>query len=169
MCGSDPALHTVYLGLGSNQGSRVRNLLGALDELQRMAVGPVACSRVYETRPVGYLQQPDFLNLVVRMQVTLRPLPLLGALHAIEQRFGRVREVRFGPRTLDVDILLYDREYVCFRTLQIPHPRMWTRGFVLIPLADLAPGLRGPGGRTVREMADAMAKDGGVRDVGRIC
>ncbi|MCL6517391.1 MAG: 2-amino-4-hydroxy-6-hydroxymethyldihydropteridine diphosphokinase [Alicyclobacillus sp.] len=161
-------VHTVYLGLGSNQGSRIRNLLGALDELRRLAVGPLMCSCVYETRPVGYLAQPDFLNLVVGMQVLLRPRDLLAGVQAIETRFGRVRQIRFGPRTLDIDILLYDHEYVCFRDLQIPHPRMWERGFVLIPLAELIPERRGLGGRTLREMAESAASEGGVCCVGRI-
>lgn len=157
----------VYIGVGSNVGSRIRNLLGAVDSLSALATSGLTCSRVYETKPVGLVEQPDFLNLVVQFGTYLRPVELLSRLAQIEQIFGRERSIRFGPRTLDLDILLYGRAYICFRHLQVPHPRMWERGFVMVPLADLAPGRRGPGNRTFREMAQALSVKGDIRDVGR--
>ncbi|MDQ0190133.1 2-amino-4-hydroxy-6-hydroxymethyldihydropteridine diphosphokinase [Alicyclobacillus cycloheptanicus] len=160
-------VHEVYIGIGSNVGSRETHLRTAVRALQRIAVGAVQCSGVYETAPVGYANQPDFLNMVVRMQVPLRPLALLAALHQIEQEAGRTREIRFGPRTLDLDILLFDNDYICYRMLQVPHPRMWDRAFVLVPLAELAPMRRGRSGCTIGDLA-AARKEMGIRYVGRL-
>ncbi|MCL6549366.1 MAG: 2-amino-4-hydroxy-6-hydroxymethyldihydropteridine diphosphokinase, partial [Alicyclobacillus sp.] len=152
----------VYIGVGANLGHRLLALDLAVRRLSEVGTR-VVCSPVYETSPVGFREQPDFLNMVVRMETSLGPRQLLEAVGRVEQEAGRTREVRFGPRTLDLDILLYGTQYVCFRDLQIPHPRMWTRGFVLVPLADLAPARIGPGGRTVRELARAYGGEGGVR------
>lgn len=159
-------LHTAYIGIGSNLGNRRQYLDTAVLALGALADGRIRCSGVYETAPVLRTDQPDFLNLVAELHVPLRPLDLLRALHDIEQANGRVRTVRFGPRTLDLDILIFDDDYVCFQNLQVPHPRMWERAFVLIPLAELAPLYRGLGGRTIVQMA-ALHTGEGIRYVGR--
>ncbi len=158
-------VHQAYIGVGANLGRRIDALHHAVEHLS--SLGGVACSDVYETAPVGYEDQPDFLNMVVSLRTALAPLPLLEALLRIETEFGRERSVRFGPRTLDLDILLYDNRYVCYRTLQIPHPRMWERGFVVVPLAHLAPSLKAPGGQSVAELATHFRNKGDIRHVGR--
>ncbi|MCL6445054.1 MAG: 2-amino-4-hydroxy-6-hydroxymethyldihydropteridine diphosphokinase [Alicyclobacillus sp.] len=160
--------HTAYISVGSNIGDRWGHLKYAVQALQALTSAKVRCSGVYETAPVGYTAQPDFLNLVLRMDTTLSPLALLAELQAIEAARGRKRDIRFGPRTLDLDLLLYDDIYLCYRTLQIPHPRMWERAFVLVPLAELAPQMRAPGRRTVASLAQSLAEVGGIQYVGRI-
>ena len=125
-----------YLGLGSNLGDRERYLREALDSLP----GVVAVSPVYETDPVGGPRGQDaYLNLVVEIDADLTPRQLLGVCHRLESAAGRVREERWGPRTLDVDILLIDGIAIDEPDLVVPHPRMWERRFVLAPLADIAP------------------------------
>ncbi|MCL6626951.1 2-amino-4-hydroxy-6-hydroxymethyldihydropteridine diphosphokinase [Alicyclobacillus shizuokensis] len=155
-----------YIGLGSNLGDRAGTLLQATERLQRLAIGPMRVSGVYETQPVGYVEQPDFLNLVVELPVVLPPLELLSRLQRIEADFGRVRDIRFGPRTLDLDILLYGDAYVCFSMLQVPHPRLWERAFALVPLAELVPSRRALGGGTISRRAERLRQEGGVRRVG---
>jgi 2-amino-4-hydroxy-6-hydroxymethyldihydropteridine diphosphokinase len=137
---------TTYLGLGTNLGDRLAQLRQALDLLHAtrgIRIGNV--SSVYETAPVGYLDQPDFFNLVCEVQTTLSPLQLLHSAQAVEQALHRERIVRWGPRTMDIDLLLYSSEIVQQPELLIPHPRMHERAFVLVPLAELAPQLRLPG------------------------
>ncbi|MGQ0431692.1 MAG: 2-amino-4-hydroxy-6-hydroxymethyldihydropteridine diphosphokinase [Microthrixaceae bacterium] len=127
-----------FLGLGSNLGDRVAHLraaVGALDDLR-------AVSPVYETSPVGGPPgQGPFLNLVVELDTTLDSWGLLEICRDLEETAGRVREVRWGSRTLDVDVLWVDGEIVDEPQLTVPHPRLWERRFVLAPLADLAPDL----------------------------
>lgn len=120
--------------------------------------GVIGVSAIYQTAPVGYLDQPDFLNQVVALDTALPPLRLLDAVQAIETEAARVRTVRWGPRTLDVDIIWYEGTPVREERLEVPHPRLEERRFVLEPLADLAPGLVLPSGRTAREALE------GVRD-----
>jgi 2-amino-4-hydroxy-6-hydroxymethyldihydropteridine diphosphokinase len=142
-----------YLALGSNLGDRVAHLQSAVDGLHRAAaVTVVAVSRVYETDPVGGPDQDAYLNAVVAIDTALAPEALLALAQALERAAHRVRSERWGPRTLDVDLLLYDDEHVDTTDLTVPHPRMWERGFVLAPLRDVAPTL---------VAADAMWK--GVR------
>jgi 2-amino-4-hydroxy-6-hydroxymethyldihydropteridine diphosphokinase len=129
-----------FLGLGSNMGDRRRHLRTAVSSLP----GVVAVSDVYETDPVGGPEQSDFLNIVVEIDTHLDPRALLGVCHRIESAAGRVRDVRWGPRTLDVDILWIDGVEVAEPDLEIPHPRMWQRRFVVAPLAELAPDLAAP-------------------------
>lgn len=126
-----------FLGLGSNLGDRVQHLRSALASLPDV----VAVSRVYETDPVGGPEQGAFLNLVVQLDTTLDARGLLAECARLEQAAERVREVRWGPRTLDVDVLWLDGTEVHEPDLEVPHPRMWERRFVLAPLADLAPDL----------------------------
>jgi 2-amino-4-hydroxy-6-hydroxymethyldihydropteridine diphosphokinase len=131
-----------YLALGSNLGDRVAFLQHALDELgEADGVAVDAVSRVYETAPVGGPPQDAFLNAVVAVDTTLDPRALLALAQRIENGADRVRVERWGPRTLDVDVLLYDDLALDGPELTIPHPRMWERGFVLAPLRDVAPEL----------------------------
>jgi 2-amino-4-hydroxy-6-hydroxymethyldihydropteridine diphosphokinase len=134
-----------YLGLGSNLGDRREHLQGALDGLAATpGVRVAAVSPVYETAPVGGPPQPDYLNAVVALDTDLSPRDLLELAQDLEARAQRVREARFGPRTLDVDVLLVGDERVHEPDLEVPHPRLRERGFVLAPLADLDPGAAGP-------------------------
>ncbi|HEX4979707.1 MAG TPA: 2-amino-4-hydroxy-6-hydroxymethyldihydropteridine diphosphokinase [Acidimicrobiales bacterium] len=127
----------VFLGLGSNMGDRRAHLRDAVHSLP----GVVAVSPVYETDPIGGPDQPPYLNCVVELDVDLTPRQLLGICHRLESAAHRVRTLRWGPRTLDVDILLVGDTTVDEPDLQIPHPRMRQRRFVLQPLRDLAPEL----------------------------
>ena len=129
----------VFLGLGSNRGDRRAHLDAAVDRL--VAVGLTEVSPLYETDPVGGPEQGAFLNLVVELDTDRSPHDLLGVCHRLESAAGRVREVHWGPRTLDVDVLWVDGVTVDEPDLQVPHPRLWERAFVLVPLADLAPDL----------------------------
>ena len=129
-----------YLGLGSNLGDRLAHLQDALDALEATdRIELRAVSDVYETAPVGGPDQDDFLNAVVAIETDLTPRALLGVALHVESLAARVRTVRWGPRTLDVDVLLYGDERVDEPDLQIPHPRMTERAFVLAPLHDVAP------------------------------
>ena len=130
---------TGYLGLGSNVGDRLANLRAARDALGEHGVEVLAASSVYETAPVGGPAQDDYLNAVVAIDTDLVPRDLLAVAMDVEQREARVRTVRWGPRTLDVDILLYGEEQVDGPDLEIPHPRMNERAFVLAPLHDVEP------------------------------
>ena len=149
-------MKTAYLGLGSNVGDREANLRAAIERLRAPDLRVLRVSPVYETEPVDYTQQRWFLNLVVEAETGLFPMQLLARVARIESALGRLRAVPKGPRTLDIDILLYGKAVVRSEALEIPHPRMGERRFVLAPLADLAPGLRHPvTHKTVREMLEA--------------
>ncbi|MBD0290198.1 MAG: 2-amino-4-hydroxy-6-hydroxymethyldihydropteridine diphosphokinase [Thermoleophilia bacterium] len=143
-----------YIGLGSNLGNRRRYLERALARLDAEAgIDVVAVSSVRETDPVGYLEQPRFLNAVAALETTLSPRELLDALLGVERSLGRQRAgPRFGPRTIDLDLLLYGDEQVDEGALTVPHPRLAERRFVLEPLAELAPDLALPDGRRVRDL-----------------
>jgi 2-amino-4-hydroxy-6-hydroxymethyldihydropteridine diphosphokinase len=147
---------TIYLGLGSNVGDREANLEAALARLPAAGVRVTRVSPVYETEPVDSTAQRWFFNQVTEAETDLFPLQLLARLQHIERALGRVRTVAKGPRTIDIDILLYGQAVVRRPELEIPHPRMAERRFVLAPLADLAPDLRHPvTRRTVRELLEA--------------
>ncbi len=130
-------LHEAYLGLGSNLGGRHANIAAGLDYLRGFSSG-LDVSSLYETSPQGFVEQPTFLNIACRMWTRLSPFELLSRAMEAEARAGRVRTIRDGPRTLDVDILLYDRDVLTVPGLSIPHPRMAERAFVLVPLAEIA-------------------------------
>ena len=143
---------TAYLGLGSNQGDPRALLVAAVGGLvDAPGVFVTQISRFYLTAAVGLEDQPDFLNIVVEISTSLSPFELLDLARTLEERAGRVRTVRWGPRTLDVDILWYDGSFIDHEHLQVPHPRMEERRFVLEPLSELAPDLVLSSGRTVRE------------------
>jgi 2-amino-4-hydroxy-6-hydroxymethyldihydropteridine diphosphokinase len=145
-----------YLALGSNLGDRLAHLQLAVDSLARASgVRVLALSRVYETVPVGGPPQDAFLNAVVAIEIELDPYELLHLGQEIEELAARERAERWGPRTLDVDVLLMDGTRLETDDLTIPHARMWERGFVLAPLRDVAPHL-----------VDANAAWEGVRDAG---
>lgn len=164
---SNRELHRVFVGVGTNLGRRLNYLNIAVARLQELSAAPIRSSAVYETEPVGVVEQPRFLNMVVELQVPDSPLALLRQLRSIEDDSGRKRTTRFGPRTLDLDVLLYDNRYVCFKNLQIPHPRMWERAFVMVPLSDLIPDRKALGGETVDHLAKTFLQGGDVRYVGR--
>lgn len=148
-----------YISLGSNLGDRAGHLKAALRMLGAAAGVEVrAASPVYETDPVGMREQPRFLNQVAEIETSLDPERLLDVLLSIEAALGRTRAGRWSPRTLDLDLLLYEDRILRSQRLEIPHPRMCERRFVLEPLADLAPDLRVPGrgGATVRELLGAV-------------
>ena len=134
----------IYLSLGSNLGDRAANLRAAILALPDCGVKVLRVSPVYETEPVENTAQAWFLNLVVEAETELFPLQLLARTARIERALGRVRTIPKGPRTIDIDILLYGSAVVSSAKLQVPHPRMTDRRFVLAPLADLAPDLRHP-------------------------
>lgn len=152
--------HLIFLALGSNLGNRKANLYAAIDRLRRhIAIRRV--SPVYETEPAYVTDQPSFLNMALRGETTLDPDTLLVFLKTIEQEMGREKTIRFGPRVVDIDILLFDDLRVATDVLTIPHPRMAERAFVLIPLADIAPALVIPGtGKTVSELVGALPAGG---------
>lgn len=147
---------TVYLGLGSNLGDREGNLSKAIEQLGLAGIKVLRESPVYETEPVGYSAQHWFLNMVLETRTSLFPMQLLTRTSKVERALGRVRTIPNGPRTVDIDILLYGNAVVHTEKLEIPHPRMHERRFVLAPLADLAPELRHPAFRkTIRQLLEA--------------
>jgi 2-amino-4-hydroxy-6-hydroxymethyldihydropteridine diphosphokinase len=139
---STPPLRVV-VGVGANLGDRIRTMREAVSQLGRIG-RVVQSSRVYETAPVGGPAQPAFLNAAVLLEYPGNPLALLDALLAIELGFGRVRLERWGPRTLDLDVLWIDGVAVDDARLVVPHPRLHERAFAVIPLLDVVPGARHP-------------------------
>ncbi len=157
-------LETVYLSLGSNLGDRAANLRSAIEGLAGVAVRVKKISSFYETEPVDYLDQPWFLNCVVEAETSLAPMDLLHALRKIESQLGSKKEFAKGPRLLDMDILLYDDLAIELPELQIPHPRMLQRDFVLAPLAEIAPGLKHPSwSGTAQQMFACSSGQGKIR------
>jgi 2-amino-4-hydroxy-6-hydroxymethyldihydropteridine diphosphokinase len=138
--------HIAHIGLGANLDDPEQQVRAALDEL---AVTPGVTlerrSSLYRTAPIGYDNQPDFINAVARVRTTLAPQALLDALLDIERRHGRVREFLNAPRTLDLDVLLYEDRQISTDTLNVPHPRAHLRAFVLLPLLEVSPDVVIPG------------------------
>lgn len=141
----------VFLGLGGNMGDRREMMRSAVAGIRRV-LDDVAVSSLYESAAWGVTEQPAFLNAVARGRASLEPVELLDAMQAIEHDLGRVRERHWGPRVIDIDILLFGSEVIDEPRLQVPHPYMSQRGFVLRPLADLAAGLTLPDGSLVGEL-----------------
>lgn len=153
---------TVYLGLGSNLGDRSGNLLRAVELLaQELVVERV--SSLYETEPWGYREQTRFLNAALCAVTRLSPLALLGLVQQVEQRLGRTPTFRYGPRSLDVDILFYGDRVLEIPRLTVPHPHLAQRAFVLVPLAEIAPGLCHPKlGNTVEQLLEQVEGREGI-------
>jgi 2-amino-4-hydroxy-6-hydroxymethyldihydropteridine diphosphokinase len=153
-----------FLGLGSNLGDRPANLQAAVDRLgEREGIRVVRSSRVYETDPVGGPPQPAYLNAVIEIETELDPRELLTACLDVERDLGRVRSERWGPRTIDIDVLTFDRLTVDEPDLTVPHPRMHERGFVLAPLAELDADPMLPEGRRLAELRTGTGMLAGVR------
>lgn len=131
---------TAYIGLGSNLGNRVKNLKGAIQLLADSAeISVSSISNLYETKPEGYHKQGLFLNCAAQIETALSPASLLKSLKSIELQLGRTQREKWGPREIDLDILLYERTQIKTDELMVPHPLMHKRAFVLVPLAEIAP------------------------------
>ncbi|MDR9756398.1 MAG: 2-amino-4-hydroxy-6-hydroxymethyldihydropteridine diphosphokinase [Syntrophomonadaceae bacterium] len=151
--------HHAFIGMGSNLGDRRTFLKEASLEIgSHPQLRVIRLSSLYETEPVGYLDQGWFLNQVMEIETTLTPEELLTFLQGIENKLGRKRLIRWGPRVIDLDILLYGNRTIETPKLIIPHPRMYERGFVMIPLQEIAPDLVHPDGKTTREHLDMLMK-----------
>lgn len=158
----------IYLALGSNLGNRMATLQDAVARLAP-AVQVTDISSVYETEPWGVTDQPRFLNMAVGGETDLEPSALLQFVKGIERALGRGETVRYGPRVIDIDILLYDDRIVQADNLEIPHPRLSERRFVLVPLAEIAPDVVHPVlQRTIQECADALPDEGQARQFGTL-
>lgn len=143
---------TAFLGLGSNLGDRESNIHEAVGRISgQHGIRVVRISSTYETAPVGYTDQPDFLNAVAEIETDLSPEDLLRVILGIEKEMGRVRNIHWGPRVIDIDLLLYDEVTMSTNALTLPHPRMLERAFVIAPLAEIAPGLILSNGCTASE------------------
>lgn len=152
-------MNRAYIALGSNIAPRMTYLRQAIETIRGVKqISVVNESSIYETEPVGYENQENFLNQVVEITTQYSPLELLEACQLIENKLGRERDVRWGPRTIDLDILLYNQENIVMNQLIVPHPRMDSRAFVLVPLAELNPELIIPTiNNTVREQLSLIS------------
>jgi 2-amino-4-hydroxy-6-hydroxymethyldihydropteridine diphosphokinase len=156
--------HIAYIGIGSNIGNKVRHCEKAIAEILKANRHKLlAQSSLFKTQPIGYTSQDWFVNGVIKIETELEPLDLLRTLKAIESRMGRDRTVRWGPRVIDLDILFFDEEEITTEEVQIPHPSLHERQFVLIPLAEIDRNLIHPVlKKTVRELLEALKEDQGV-------
>ena len=156
-----PRPRRAVLALGSNLGDRRQNLQGAVDGLSAApGLGFRAVSPVYETRPVGGPSQPDYLNAVIAVETTLPARAILDRAHRVEDALGRVREVRWGPRTLDVDLIVVGDEISDSPELTLPHPRAHERAFVLAPWRDIEPDAEIPGRGRIADLLVGIGLDG---------
>lgn len=151
-----------WLGLGANMQQPEKQLDAALERLgQRADIKVLRVSHYYRTPPWGNEQQDDFINAAVQIETSLQPLPLLHRLQSIENEMGRTRDSgRWGPRVIDIDLLLIDDHSITSTELEVPHPRMHERGFVLVPLYELAPGLEIPGHGFIGDLLSHLNCDG---------
>ena len=142
-----------FLGLGSNLGDRAYYLKEAITALVGLTIKIMATSRIYETEPWGVMDQPLYWNQVIEVETTLEPLDLLHVCQEIEHRLGRERKIHWGPRTIDIDLLIYDNKVNDSEELMLPHPYLEERAFVIIPLREIAPKLVLPSGRPISEVS----------------
>ena len=156
---------TVYIGLGSNLDNPKQQILDAFESLTNRAIADKALlSPLYSSAPVGPPGQPNYVNAAAKIQTHMPPMPLLYALQAIESSQSRVRNQHWGPRTIDLDILLYGDVSICTRQLTVPHNYLPQRNFVLAPLLDLCPTLQIPDGQLIKELFDRI----GSKDLERL-
>jgi 2-amino-4-hydroxy-6-hydroxymethyldihydropteridine diphosphokinase len=159
-------VHSIYLSLGSNVGDREANLRAAIVGLPGAGVHLTRVSSIYETEPVDYLEQDWFLNCVVEGKTEVPAEELLRELRAMEAQMGSKKAIAKGPRLIDMDILLYGDKQIKTEELQVPHPRMTLRRFVLVPLAEIAPGVRHPvSGYTAKELLEKTPDRSQVRRI----
>ncbi|CAG9623415.1 2-amino-4-hydroxy-6-hydroxymethyldihydropteridine diphosphokinase [Sutcliffiella rhizosphaerae] len=154
-------MNVSYIALGSNQGDRLEYLqeaILAIDNHEEVTV--VEESSIYETDPVGYIDQDMFLNMVIKVKTNLSAHDLLKVLQQFEHVFGRKREIRWGPRTLDLDILLFNQENMETEELIVPHPRMWERAFVFVPLMEIADRIDLPETINRKELLEQQEREG---------
>ncbi len=157
-------MNVAYISLGSNIKDRLDHLTEAVRALHKAEnITVTAISSIYETAPVGYTEQADFLNLVVCVETDLAAHALLSVCQEIEQQQGRVRKIRWGPRTVDLDILLYNNDNIESENLVVPHPRMRERAFVLIPLLEISPNA------IDSATGKSLAGEDAIHDTGVIC
>lgn len=150
-------MSTAYIGLGSNMGDKLGNLNDALSNIKKLSDTTISLvSSVYQTAPEGYKDQDWFLNAVVRLETSLSAQSLLKELLNIENQMGRVRTIHWGPRVIDLDILLYNMNTINQPDLIIPHPRIMERAFVLVPLLEIEPQLEMPSGTKLLETLNKM-------------
>ena len=154
-------MNTAYIALGANLGDPVATVLAAFGALANLNESRVVhTSSLYRTAPVGNTEQPEFINAVAALETTLAPEALLDALLDVEQRFGRIRAEKNGPRTLDLDLLLYNDLELDLPRLTLPHPRLHLRAFVLLPLAEISPKMLLPKRGTIAAWLPAVANQG---------
>jgi 2-amino-4-hydroxy-6-hydroxymethyldihydropteridine diphosphokinase len=164
-------LYEAYVALGSNLGDREQSLRQAIEQLSvRPGIQVERVSNIYETDPVGYTDQPAFLNMAAAVRTSLTPDDLLSVLLDVEQQLGRIRDIRWGPRTVDLDLLLYEDLKMDTERLTLPHPRMMERAFVLVPLCDVLTMMH-PLRVAVEQSASLACQDGkeGIKRWTTIC
>lgn len=152
--------HRAYLALGANIGDKEKTMRQAVQLLQRDGCELTAASSLYITKPIGCTDQPDFLNAVITIETDLSPYELLALCNSVERILGRQRTIRWGPRVIDIDILLYEHVEISEPTLTLPHPAMLQRAFVLVPLAEIAPDVVIADGLSAEEAAGLVPSDG---------
>ena len=152
-------MHTVYLGLGSNQSEPIKQIKNAIELIQKIETSKIIKkSSLYKSLPVGYLDQPDFINQVISIKTSLSPADLLERFQQIEFQLKRVKKIINGPRTIDIDILLFNQEIILTDDLTIPHSRMLERAFVMIPLMEIEPNILIPKISNLKEILGKLDK-----------
>src|SRR5210317_19898 len=152
-------MHTVYLGLGSNQSDPINQIKNATKLIEKIETSKIIKkSSLYESLPVGYLDQPNFINQVISLQTSLSPAELFERFQQIEFQLKRVKKIVNGPRTIDIDILLFNQEIILTKDLTIPHPRMLDRAFVMIPLLEIEPNILVPKISNLKEILGKLDK-----------
>ena len=152
-------MHTVYLGLGSNQSDPINQIKNATELIEKIETSKITKkSSLYESLPVGYLDQPNFINQVISLQTSLSAAELFERFQQIEFQLKRVKKIVNGPRTIDIDILLFNQEIILTNDLTIPHPRMLDRAFVMIPLLEIEPNILVPKISNLKEILGKLDK-----------